>query len=80
VLVGIGRLDIESPASGAARAAGRIPGAAVLRHGDGHGAYLLQGAAKLRAACLRTRVHDFLVNGTPPRARTRCPGELTAVR
>ncbi|GAA2826822.1 alpha/beta hydrolase [Nonomuraea rubra] len=80
VLVGIGRLDLESPASGAARVAGRIPGAAVLRHGDGHGAYLHQGTAKLRATCLRSRVHDFLVNGTPPRARTRCPGELTAVR
>lgn len=80
VLVAIGRLDLESPASGAARAAGRIPGAAVLWHGDGHGAYLLQGTAKLRATCLRSRVHDFLVNGTPPRARTRCPGELTAVR
>ncbi|WP_262380352.1 alpha/beta hydrolase [Nonomuraea sp. PA05] len=77
VLVGIGRLDTESPASGAARVAGRIPGAAVLWHGDGHGAYLQQGAAKLRATCLRSRVHDFLVNGTPPRARTRCPGELT---
>ncbi|MGW3344275.1 alpha/beta hydrolase [Nonomuraea rubra] len=80
VLVGIGRLDLESPASGAARVAGRIPGAAVLRHGDGHGAYLHQGTAKLRATCLRSRVHDFLVNGTLPRARTRCPGELTAVR
>ncbi|AQZ64730.1 proteinase (secreted protein) [[Actinomadura] parvosata subsp. kistnae] len=78
VLVGIGRLDVESPAWGAARVAARIPGAAVLWHGDGHGAYLMQGAAKLRATCLRTRVHDFLVNGTTPRARTRCPGELTA--
>ncbi|WP_344473804.1 alpha/beta hydrolase [Nonomuraea monospora] len=77
VLVGIGRLDTESPATGAARVAARIPGAAVLWHGDGHGAYLQQGAAKLRATCLRSRVHDFLVNGTPPRARTRCPGELT---
>nr|SBO94730.1 proteinase (secreted protein) [Nonomuraea gerenzanensis] len=76
VLVGIGRLDTESPASAAAQVAERIQGAVVLWHGDGHGAYLLQGTAKLRATCLRARVHDFLVNGTPP--RTRCPGELTA--
>ncbi|MEV0619892.1 alpha/beta hydrolase [Nonomuraea sp. NPDC050404] len=78
VLIGIGRLDIDSPPSGAARVAARVPGAAVLWHGDGHGAYLMQGAGKLRATCLRARVHDFLVNGTRPAARTRCPGELTA--
>lgn len=78
VLVGIGRLDLESPPAAAARLAGRIPGAVVLWHGDGHDAYLLQGAAKLRAACLRARVHDFLVNGVAPAARTVCPGELTA--
>ncbi|MEV0389978.1 alpha/beta hydrolase [Nonomuraea sp. NPDC050643] len=78
VLVGIGRLDTTAPGAGAARVAGRVPGAAVLRHGDGHGAYLLQGASKLRATCLRTHVHAYLVNGTLPPARTVCPGELTA--
>ncbi|MEV4171498.1 alpha/beta hydrolase [Nonomuraea sp. NPDC049709] len=78
VLVGIGRLDTDSPASGAARVAARIPGAAMLWHGDGHGAYLMQGVSKLRATCLRTRVHDYLVNGVLPRPRTVCPGELTA--
>ncbi|PZG13398.1 hypothetical protein C1J01_30015, partial [Nonomuraea aridisoli] len=67
VLVGVGRLDIGAV---------RVPGAAVLRHGDGPGAYLLQGEAKLRAACLRTRVHDYLVNGVRPRAS--CSGELVA--
>ncbi|MFI7612932.1 hypothetical protein ACIBP6_17045 [Nonomuraea terrae] len=67
VLIGVGRLD-----TGAAR----VPGAAVLRHGDGHGAYLLQGVAKLRAACLRTRVHAYLVNGVRP--RSSCSGELVA--
>ncbi|TMR11487.1 alpha/beta hydrolase, partial [Nonomuraea zeae] len=77
VLIGIGRLDDVTPSSGAARVAARIPGAAVLWHGDGPGAYLLHGAAKLRATCLRTRVHDYLVNGVRPEPRTDCPGELT---
>ncbi|MFG1701956.1 alpha/beta fold hydrolase [Nonomuraea sp. M3C6] len=78
VLVGIGRLDTTAPASGAARLARRIPGAAVLWHGDGHGAYLQQGVSKLRATCLRTHVHGFLVNGVLPEHGTGCPGELTA--
>jgi hypothetical protein len=76
VLVGIGRLDIETPASGAARAARRIPGAVVLWHGDGHDAYLLQGVRKLRAACLRARVHDHLVKGILPARGTACGGAL----
>ncbi|WP_326625872.1 alpha/beta hydrolase [Nonomuraea fuscirosea] len=80
VLVGIGRLDAGNPPAAAARAAKRIPGARVLWHGDGQDAYLLQGAGKLRAACLRARVHDYLVNGVLPRPRTLCPGELTAGR
>jgi pimeloyl-ACP methyl ester carboxylesterase len=78
VLIGIGRLDDATPSSGAARVAARIPGAAVLWHGDGHSAYLLQGAAKLRATCLRARVHDYLVSGVRPEPRTVCPAELTA--
>ncbi|MEV3979945.1 alpha/beta hydrolase [Nonomuraea sp. NPDC049758] len=78
VLVGVGRLDNETPSSGAARAAGQIPGARVLWHGDGQGAYLAQGVSKLRAACLRTKVHDYLVNGVLPKQGTFCPGELTA--
>ncbi|MFC5831998.1 alpha/beta hydrolase [Nonomuraea insulae] len=77
-LVGIGRLDTVSPGVAAARMARRIPGAAVLWHGDGHDAYLLQGVGKLRATCLRTRVHDYLVNGTRPPSHTLCPGGLTA--
>lgn len=77
-LVGIGRLDTVSPGVAAARMARRIPGAAVLWHGDGHDAYLLQGVSKLRATCLRTRVHDYLVNGTRPPSHTLCPGGLTA--
>ncbi|MGP3930560.1 alpha/beta fold hydrolase [Nonomuraea sp. KM88] len=76
VLVGIGRLDIEAPASGSARAARRIPGAVVLWHGDGHDAYLLQGVRKLRATCLRTRVHDYFVKGTLPARGTACRGAL----
>ncbi|MEO3803975.1 alpha/beta fold hydrolase [Nonomuraea sp. B1E8] len=76
VLVGIGRLDIEAPASGAARAARRIPGAVVLWHGDGHDAYLLQGVRKLRATCLRARVHDYFVKGTLPARGTACRGAL----
>lgn len=78
VLVGVGRLDNETPSSGAARAAGQIPGARVLWHGDGQGAYLAQGVSRLRAACLRTKVHDYLVNGVLPKQGTFCPGELTA--
>ncbi|MFC7587380.1 alpha/beta hydrolase [Nonomuraea antimicrobica] len=78
VLVGIGRLDTVGPASASARLAARIPGATTLWHGDGHGAYLEQGAAKLRATCLRARVHAYLVNGRPPPPRTLCPAELTA--
>ncbi|MFC4007488.1 alpha/beta hydrolase [Nonomuraea purpurea] len=77
VLIGIGRLDIQSPVSGAAKVAALIPRAAVLRHGDGHGAYLLQGAKRLRATCLRTRVHGYLVNGALPEKGTSCPSELT---
>ncbi|MEU1385707.1 MULTISPECIES: alpha/beta hydrolase [unclassified Nonomuraea] len=78
VLVGVGRLDNETPSSGAARVAGQIPGARVLWHGDGQGAYLAQGVSRLRAACLRTKVHDYLVNGVLPKPGTFCPGELTA--
>ncbi|MGW4967017.1 alpha/beta fold hydrolase [Nonomuraea sp. NPDC004186] len=72
VLVGIGRLDTG------ARPVGHIPGAVVLSHGDGPDAYLLQGVSRLRATCLRTHVHDYLVNGTLPQEGTECPGELTA--
>ncbi|YCK40362.1 alpha/beta hydrolase [Actinomadura sp. ATCC 39365] len=78
VLVGVGRLDNETPSSGAARLARQIPGARVLWHGDGQGAYLAQGVSRLRAACLRTKVHDYLVNGVLPKPGTFCPGELTA--
>ncbi|MFI9590946.1 alpha/beta hydrolase [Nonomuraea sp. NPDC052265] len=78
VLVGVGRLDNETPSSGAARVAGQLPGARVLWHGDGQGAYLAQGVSRLRAACLRTKVHDYLVNGAMPKPGTFCPGELTA--
>ncbi|MEU1721068.1 alpha/beta hydrolase [Nonomuraea sp. NPDC005692] len=78
VLVGVGRLDNETPSSGAARVAGQISGARVLWHGDGQGAYLAQGVSRLRAACLRTKVHDYLVNGVLPKPGTFCPGELTA--
>ncbi|TDC08006.1 alpha/beta fold hydrolase [Nonomuraea longispora] len=76
VLVGVGRLDVETPASAAARAARRIPGSVVLRHGDGHDAYLLQGVGKLRATCLRTRVHDYLVKGDLPARGVSCGGAL----
>jgi pimeloyl-ACP methyl ester carboxylesterase len=72
VLVGIGRLDPG------ARPVGRIPGAVALSHGDGRDAYLLQGVSRLRATCLRTHVHDYLVNGALPQEGTECPGELTA--
>lgn len=75
VLIGVGRLDNVTPAPGAA---GRLPGARVLWHGDGYGAYLAQGVARLRAACLRTKVHDYLVNGRLPEPGTFCEGELTA--
>ncbi|MEV4395466.1 alpha/beta hydrolase [Nonomuraea sp. NPDC049607] len=78
VLVGVGRLDNGTPSSGAARAAAQIPGARLLWHGDGQGAYLAQGVSRLRAACLRTKVHDYLVNGVLPKPGTFCPGELTA--
>ncbi|MFF4614665.1 alpha/beta fold hydrolase [Nonomuraea jabiensis] len=72
VLVGIGRLDTG------ARPVADIPGAVVLSHGDGRDAYLLQGVGRLRATCLRTHVHDYLVNGTLPQEGADCPGELTA--
>ncbi|MFI6731939.1 alpha/beta fold hydrolase [Nonomuraea sp. NPDC050451] len=72
VLVGIGRLDAG------ARPTGPVPGAVVLSHGDGRDAYLLQGVSRLRATCLRTHVHDYLVNGALPQEGTDCPGELTA--
>ncbi|KAB8189958.1 alpha/beta fold hydrolase [Nonomuraea phyllanthi] len=71
-LVGIGRLDV------AAHPAPRIPGTRVLWHGDGSGAYLLQGVSRLRATCLRTRVHNYLVNGVLPERGASCPAELTA--
>ncbi|GAA3207657.1 hypothetical protein [Nonomuraea helvata] len=72
VLVGAGRLDPS------AQPPGEIPGARVLWHGDGPGAYLLQGVDKLRATCLRTHVHDYLVNGVLPEKDTFCPKELSA--
>nr|WP_082534851.1 alpha/beta fold hydrolase [Nonomuraea pusilla] len=79
VLVGAGRSDAVTPASGAARVAAAFPGAVLLRHGDGHGAYLEQGVRKLRASCLRSHVHDYLVNGRLPRPGTTCGGELGGV-
>ncbi|WP_103957514.1 alpha/beta fold hydrolase [Nonomuraea solani] len=76
VLVGVGRLDTVAPPASAARVAGRVPGGVVLWHGDGHGAYLLQGLGKLRATCLRARVHDYLVNGALPPRGTVCPAGM----
>ncbi|MEO3867226.1 alpha/beta hydrolase [Nonomuraea sp. B12E4] len=78
VLIGIGRLDTVTPPAGAAHVARGIPGAAVLWHGDGHGAYLQQGVGRLRATCLRAHVHRYLVNGALPERGTACPGVLTA--
>ncbi|MFI6923878.1 alpha/beta hydrolase [Nonomuraea spiralis] len=74
-LVGMGRLDSRTPS--AASAAGQLPGARVLWHGDGQGAYLAQGVSRLRATCLRRKVHDYLVNGVLPKPGTFCQGELT---
>ncbi|RSN15796.1 hypothetical protein DMB42_03140 [Nonomuraea sp. WAC 01424] len=74
-LVGMGRLDSRTPS--AAWAAGQLPGARVLWHGDGQGAYLAQGVSRLRATCLRRKVHDYLVNGVLPKPGTFCQGELT---
>ncbi|WP_253768835.1 alpha/beta hydrolase [Goodfellowiella coeruleoviolacea] len=42
----------------------------MLRHGDGHAAYLLGNT------CLADHVNRYLTEGTPPPTGLRCPGEL----
>ncbi|RVX40287.1 TAP-like protein [Nonomuraea polychroma] len=78
VLIAIGDTDANTPHSGAEHLAAQIPGARVVRHGDGHAAYLMQSASGLGATCLRRYVHDYLTAGALPRSGARCPGDLMA--
>ncbi len=70
VLVGVGRLDNNTPHLGARHFAGQVPGAAVIEHGDGHAAFLLGNT------CLADHVVTYFETGRTPPAGTTCPGEL----
>jgi pimeloyl-ACP methyl ester carboxylesterase len=78
VLISIGDTDDNTPNLAAEHMAAQLPGARVVRHGDGHAAYLMQSASGLGATCLRRYVHDYLTAGTLPPHRARCPGDLVA--
>ncbi|MBB5140207.1 pimeloyl-ACP methyl ester carboxylesterase [Thermocatellispora tengchongensis] len=78
VLIAIGDTDDNTPNLGAEHVAAQIPGARVVRHGDGHAAYLLHSAAGMGDTCLRRHVHDYLTAGTLPAPGARCPGDLLA--
>ncbi|MBB4914834.1 alpha/beta fold hydrolase [Streptosporangium saharense] len=78
VLVSIGDTDDNTPNLAAEHMAAQLPGARVVRHGDGHAAYLMQGASGLDTTCLRRYVHDYLTTGTLPPSEARCPGDLIA--
>ncbi|MFC4121942.1 alpha/beta fold hydrolase [Nonomuraea zeae] len=78
VLAAIGDTDGNTPHLGAEHLAAQLPLARVVRHGDGHAAYLMQGAAGLTGTCLRKHVHDYLTAGTLPPSGARCPGDLVA--
>ncbi|MER6952247.1 alpha/beta fold hydrolase [Nonomuraea sp. NPDC000554] len=78
VLVAIGDTDDNTPNLAAEHLAAQLPGARVVRHGDGHAAYLMQSASGLGGTCLRRHVHDYLTAGTLPPAGARCPGDLVA--
>jgi pimeloyl-ACP methyl ester carboxylesterase len=70
VLVAIGDVDNNTNRLGAEHAAAQLPGAAVLRHGDGHSAFMMGNG------CLADHVTAYLRDGTLPQPDTRCPGEL----
>lgn len=70
VLVGIGDLDANTPHHGAENLASQLPDASVLRHGDGHAAFVLGNK------CLAKHVTAYFADGTLPDEGTRCPGEL----
>ncbi len=78
VLVAIGDTDDNTPNLAAEHFASQLPGARVVRHGDGHAAYLMQSAGGLGRTCLRTYVHDYLTAGSLPPPGARCPGDLVA--
>ncbi|MFI6454495.1 alpha/beta fold hydrolase [Streptosporangium amethystogenes] len=78
VLVSIGDTDDNTPNLAAEHMAAQLPGVRVVRHGDGHAAYLMQSASGLGATCLRRHVHDYLTAGTLPSVGARCPGDLVA--
>jgi pimeloyl-ACP methyl ester carboxylesterase len=78
VLISIGDTDDNTPNLAAEHMAAQLPGARVVRHGDGHAAYLMQSASGLGATCLRRYVHDYLTAGTLPPDGARCPGDLVA--
>lgn len=78
VLIAIGDTDDNTPHLAAEHMAAQVPGARVVRHGDGHAAYLMQSASGLGKTCLRQYVHDYLTAGTLPPAGARCPGDLVA--
>jgi pimeloyl-ACP methyl ester carboxylesterase len=70
ILIGIGKLDNNTPHLGAERVAAQLPGARVVHHGDGHAAYLLGNH------CLAGHVRAYFVNGTLPPVGTECAAEL----
>ncbi|WP_329430695.1 alpha/beta hydrolase [Streptosporangium sp. NBC_01495] len=78
VLISIGDTDDNTPNLAAEHMAAQLPGARVVRHGDGHAAYLMQGASGLGVTCLRRHVHDYLTAGALPPPGARCPGDLVA--
>ncbi|MEU7893330.1 alpha/beta fold hydrolase [Nonomuraea sp. NPDC049152] len=78
VLIAIGDHDDNTPNLAAEHMAVQLPNARVIRHGDGHAAYLMQGVRALGDTCLRRHVHDYLTEGTLPPRQARCPGDLMA--
>ncbi|MEU7004407.1 alpha/beta fold hydrolase [Nonomuraea sp. NPDC046570] len=78
ILISIGDTDDNTPNLAAEHMAAQVPGARVVRHGDGHAAYIMHGLYGLGTTCLRRHIHDYLTAGTLPPVQARCPGDLLA--
>jgi pimeloyl-ACP methyl ester carboxylesterase len=70
ILIGIGKLDNNTPDLGAEHVAEQLPGARTVHHGDGHAAYLLGNR------CLAGHVQAYFTDGTLPPVGTECAAEL----
>jgi len=70
VMVVVGDVDNNTPHLGSENVASQLPGASVIRHGDGHAAFMHGNS------CLGDHVVAYYESGTIPPSGATCPGEL----